>query len=129
MKFILIATTLALTAGATSRAETALTIYKCDYRIASRDGRIFEMSGNIVANDVAGEPYRATYLTLAPNQGSGDTTEARILITTDGFNPITLHRPGASGTALASSELKADGGTLGYRSELGTSYFVRCAPR
>lgn len=108
-----------------------LTVYKCDYRIAKPDGKIFEMSGNIVADDVAGsaEPYRITYLTLAPNQLSGDTTEARILITSDGYNPITLHKPGQTASALADSELKADGGELGYSAENGTSYRVTCKRR
>lgn len=108
-----------------------LNVYRCDYRIAKPDGKIFEMSGNIVADDVAGaaEPYRITYLTLAPNELSGDTTEARILITSDGYNPITLHKPGSSASTLADSLLKAEGGTLGYTAENGTSYRVVCKRR
>jgi hypothetical protein len=108
-----------------------LTIYKCDYRIASKDGRIFEMSGNIVADDAAlnSPTYSTTYLTLAPNELSGDTTEARILITSDGYNPITLHRAGGSATTLAWSELKAEGGELGFTGENGTSYLISCKKR
>jgi hypothetical protein len=108
-----------------------LTIYKCDYRIASKEGRIFTMSGNIVADDAARDSaaYATTYLTLAPNQLSGDTTEARILVTSDGYNPITLHRAGGSATTLAFSELKADGGELGYTGENGTSYLISCKKR
>jgi hypothetical protein len=110
-----------------------LTIYKCTYRIQKSDGKpAFEMSGNIVADDATapGDPYRTTYLTLAPNQLSGNALlEARILITTEGYNPITLHKPGQSAVDVAYSELKADGGELGYVGETGTSYSVECRRR
>jgi hypothetical protein len=107
-----------------------LTIYRCEYRIAKNDGKpLFTMSGNIVADDAAGAPNQATYLTLAPNQLSGDTTEARILITSDGYDPITLHQPGRSATTLASTELRDDGATLSYRAGNGTYYSVRCGRR
>jgi hypothetical protein len=106
-----------------------LTIYRCDYRIVKPDGKILEMSGNIVADDVNSTPNATTYLTLAPNESSGDTTEARILITGDGYNPITLHKAGQSATTLGFSELKGDHGELGYRAENGTAYSVICKRR
>jgi len=109
-----------------------LTVYKCDYRIAKPDGKIYEMSGNIVADDAtatATEPYRYTHLTLAPNELSGDTTEARILITSDGYNPITLIKPGQSASPLADSLLGRDGGELGYAGANGSFYRVICRRR
>ena len=50
MKLIYMAYMAAFLLPAQAHAQD-LTIYRCDNRIASKDGRIFTMSGNIVADD------------------------------------------------------------------------------
>jgi hypothetical protein len=126
MKTIL---TLALLLPTLSAHAADLTLVQCTYRIIKPDGKIHEMIGNLVAEDAQiQKPYGTTYLTLAPNQLSGDTTEARILITSDGYNPITLHKAGQSATTIGATEMGPNGGELIVTVD-GTTYSVICKKR
>lgn len=119
-----------ITIGANGFADESGIIYKCEYRIVQPNKPIFSMTGNILPDDAKVADNSTTYLTLAPNTLSGIALEARILFTSDGYNPITLHRPGQSVTTLASTTITlGEPGQLGYRDENGVSYSVMCNPR
>ncbi len=115
-----------LWAGSAQAAE--LTVIKCTYIVGNDRGRILEMSGNLVLNDVGAES--TTYLTLAPVQSIRvPNLEARILYTGQGYNPVTLHEPGQSASPVASAVLGPEGGRLIYSAPNGVFYSVICGLR
>lgn len=105
-------------------------IYRCSYRVVAPNKDIYVMTGNIIPSDVNHSDNGITYLTLAPNELSKVALEARILFTADGYNPITLHKPGRSVTTLAYSVIElGQEGVLGYTDENGIYYKVHCVPK
>jgi hypothetical protein len=129
MKAIFLMVVSAVSFQGTCAQAADLTVYKCDYTVVRAGQPNYTMSGNIVAQDVAGRDYAVTYLSLAPTQSSRVALEARILITTDGYNPIGLHKPGNSGNQVASTQLTQNGGHLNYQDADKTSYIVDCVLR
>ncbi len=119
--------------SAISNADPGATlIYKCEYLIAGpiSNPSQFVMTGNIIPSDSETSETGATYLTLAPVSVSRINLEARILFTKEGYNPITLHKPGETAFPVADTTITL-GSTahLGYQDADGMNYAVTCTPR
>lgn len=127
MKKLILGASLMLASVAAS-ANDGLIIYKCKYRIERPGREDFIMSGNIIANDVISEED-ATYLTLAPPQTTNINIHARVLITADDYNPMSLHATGKTATPFAIVELKGNGNEVSHKDSAGVLHVLQCLKR
>jgi hypothetical protein len=120
-----ILTALLVSIASTGNANETKTIYRCDYTIEELGKPSFTMSGNIIKSHFESE-YDAIYLTLQPTTSSGINLDARILITGEDYNPMTLHPRGDTVHALARTELKGERSEISYKDANGVSYSLKC---
>ncbi len=113
--------------GAAARANGSdQPSYQCQYRI-NHMGQIFTMTGTISATDAEANEAGAAYLTLEPPTTMGIPVTARVLITKDNYNPMTLHPRGDTANTFALALLKGDEQVLSYADHDGKSnYLLSC---